>query len=223
MIPQIRGRFILVFFLCFNFIFRIFPQTEPLNAIQYYQIGRDLENQNRMSEANSYYNLAIRICNNEISRNTADNDTYTALCWSLQRQKKYDEVIIWGERALRLFPDEYRILEVMGEADFYLDNYESSLRFMQRYTNSRPRGERAPTAYFFIGEIYRLEGKYRLADMAYTTAVRLEPSVALWWYRLGLVRENSGDTAPARDAYEQALKLNQNYREAAEGLARTNR
>jgi tetratricopeptide (TPR) repeat protein len=175
---------------------------------------------NRMAEADSYYNEAVRICSAEISGNRGTRDSYTVLTWALQRQRKYGEVVNWGNRGLRLYPDDYRIMETMGEAYFYLGNYEASLGYMQRYVNGLPQGERAATAYFFVGEIFRLQEKFLRADIAYTTAVRLEPGLALWWYRLGSVREASGDYAPARDAYERALRLNPAYREADEGLNR---
>jgi tetratricopeptide (TPR) repeat protein len=173
-----------------------------------------------MPEAAPYYAEAVRICNDEISRNLATRDSYAVLVWTLQRQKKYADVIIWGERGLRLYADEYRIVETMGEAYFYLDDYENSLRLMQRYVNTLPQGERASVAYFFIGEIYRLQRKYRHADIAMTMAVRLEPGVALWWYRLGTVRESAGDSVPAIAAYEQALRFNPNYQQARDGLNR---
>jgi tetratricopeptide (TPR) repeat protein len=111
----------------------------------------------------------------------------------------------------------------MGEAYFYLNDYDRSLSFMQRYANALPQGERVSVAYFFIGEIFRLRGQYRHADIAYTTAVRLEPGLALWWYRLATVRESAGDTSPAVEAYERALQLNPNYQEASVGLARVRR
>jgi tetratricopeptide (TPR) repeat protein len=209
---------------------QVFPQTPgssgtgggtaPLSALQNYRIGRDLEARERMQEAAPYYNEAARICNDEISRNMATRDSYSVLAWTLQRQRKYADVITWGERGLRLYADEYRIVETMGEAYFYLDDYDNSLRFMQRYVNTLPQGERTSVAYFFIGETYRLQRKYRHADIAITTAVRLEPGVALWWYRLGTVRESAGDRAPAIAAYEQALRLNPNYQQAQDGLNR---
>jgi cytochrome c-type biogenesis protein CcmH/NrfG len=104
-----------------------------------------------------------------------------------------------------------------------MDDYTASQRFMQRYINGNPQGERVSVAYFFLGEIFRLEGKFRHADMAYTTAVLLEPSLSLWWYRLGSVREAAGDYRPAAEAYEQAVRINPNYREAVDGLARSRR
>ncbi|MDR1286599.1 MAG: tetratricopeptide repeat protein [Treponema sp.] len=206
----------------------VFAQTRQtggnpasMSAMQNYRTGRDLEARGRMSEAERYYGEAIRICQGEVSGNTANRDTYTAITWTLQRQRKYADVITWGERGLRLFADEYRILETMGEAYFYLDDYDRSLSCMQRYANTLPRGERISVAYFFIGEIFRLREKYRHADIAYTTAVRLEPGLSLWWYRLAQVREFLGDRAPATEAYEQAVRLNPNYQEAITGLART--
>jgi tetratricopeptide (TPR) repeat protein len=199
----------------------IAPVSAAASAIQNYRIGRDLEAGNRMAEAERYYNEAIRICRNEVAGNTANRDTYTAITWALQRQRKYADVITWGERGLRLFADEYRILETMGEAYFYLDDYDRSLSCMQRYANLLPQGERISVAYFFIGEIFRLKEKYRHADIAYTTAVRLEPRLPLWWYRLAQVRELLGDRAPATAAYEQAVRINPNYAEAIAGLART--
>lgn len=203
----------------------VFAQTgtgrDERTALQSYRIGRDLEAQNRLQEANTYYNEAVQITNDEISRNMATRDSYTVLTWALQRQGRYVDVLAWGERGLRLYSDEYRIVETMGEAYFYLDDYDNSLRSMQRYANSAPQGERASVAYFFIGEIYRLRRQFYHADIAYTTAVRLEPNIALWWYRLGLAREGAGDTGPAADAYGQAIRLNPNYREALDGLART--
>jgi tetratricopeptide (TPR) repeat protein len=196
------------------------PGLSRVDALQNYRIGRDLESRNRLDEAQVYYNEAVRICNDEIARNASNMDSYTVLTWTLQRQGKYTDVITWGERGLRVNPNDYRIIETMGEAYFYLDNYSESLRFMQRYANSLPQGERTSVAYFFIGEIFRLQRRFRHADIAYTTAVRLDPGSALWWYRLGSVRESAGDAAPAVEAYERALRLNPNYPEASEGLAR---
>ena len=191
------------------------------DALWNYNTGRNLESLNRMSEAEFYYHEAIYISTQEISRNTANRDSYAALTWALQRLRRYAEVITWGERGLRIYSDEYRIIETMGEAYFYLNNHDESLRFMQRYTNSVPQGGRASVAYFFIGEIYRFKGHFRHADIAYTTAVRLEPGNSLWWYRLGTVREAVGDYPQAVSAYERALILNPNYLEANNGLARS--
>jgi tetratricopeptide (TPR) repeat protein len=196
------------------------PPAGPLTAVQNYWIGRELEIRGRMGEANTYYNEAIRICQEEVARNNASRDTYTAITWALRRQERYREVLAWGERGLAIYADEYRIMETMGEACFHLNDYDRSLDYMQRYTSAAPQGDRTSMAYFYIAEIFRLRRQYLHADIAYTTALRLSPEVALWWYRLGSVRESAGDHPNAVPAYQQALRLNPGYSEAAAGLER---
>ena len=222
--------YVLGFVSIFIFFQSVFAQTNPPNpgvsrvsALQSYRTGRDLEGRNRMDEAMRYYNQAVQTCLDEISWNTATGDTYAVFTWTLQRQKQYADVITWGERALQLYPNDYRIIETMGEAYFYLNQYDRSLRFMQRYVNFLPQGDRTSVAYFFIGEIFRLQGKFLHADIAYTTAVQLEPSISLWWYRLGTVREAAGDFTAAVQAYERAVRLNPDYQEARAGLGRSRR
>jgi tetratricopeptide (TPR) repeat protein len=217
------------FFALFPFLFALFAfpvfsqetQSAALTAMQHYRTGRNLEAGGRMEEATVHYDEAVRICQEEVSRNAANSDTYTAAIWTLVRQQKYREAVTWGDRGIGLYGGDYRIVEAMGEAYFYLDDYSRSLASMQRYVNAMPQGERSSVAYFFIGEIYRLSGKYRYADIAYTTAVRLEPGLALWWYRLASVRELAGDYHPAVEAYQQALRINPGYTEAGAGLARS--
>ncbi|GHV28643.1 hypothetical protein AGMMS4952_12860 [Spirochaetia bacterium] len=202
----------------------VFSQTASRpDALRSYTTGRDLESRGRLDEANQHYDEAVRICRDEIAQNGSNMDSYTVLTWTLQRQKKYAEVITWGQRGLDANGVDYRIIETMGEAYFYLNRYEDSLRSMQRYVNSVPQGQRSSVAYFFIGEIFRLQRKFHRADIAYTTAVRIDPGAALWWFRLGSVREEAREWQPAMEAYQRALRLNPNYREAAEGLERSRR
>jgi tetratricopeptide (TPR) repeat protein len=214
-------RFSLLLLVFFSFHFPAEAQSpEKESALTIYQTGRDLEARNRRAEADPYYNEAIRICNEEVARNEATSETYTVISWTLLRQNKYADVVTWGERGLRLYPNEYRIIEALGEAWFYLGDYKRSLSFFQRYTSVIPNGERTSIAYFFIGEIYRLTQRYRHADIAYTTAVRLSPNVPLWWYRLALAREGAGDRDQAIEAVQRAISLDPNYQNAIDALAR---
>jgi tetratricopeptide (TPR) repeat protein len=220
--PLVLAVFAALFFTGFS----LFAQTQESprpDALQNYRIGRDLEGRGRMDEAGVYYDEAIRICTEELSRSPSNMDSYTVLTWAMLRRRRYSEVIRWGEQGLRYNAGDFRIIETMGEAYFYLNDYVRSLAFMQRYVNAMPRGERASTAYFFMGEVYRNQRKYLHADIAYTTAVTLESSMALWWFRLGSVRESAGEFAAAVEAYERALALNPNYRDAGEGLERARR
>jgi tetratricopeptide (TPR) repeat protein len=197
-------------------------QTSRPDALAAYNTGRDLESRGRTDEAERYYRDAVRICNEEIAANVGNADTYAVLTWTLQRQRKYNEVISSGERSLRLGND-LRVIETMGEAYFYLGNYDASRKQMERYVNALPQGGRTAVAYFFMGEIFRLQGNNLSADIAYTTALHLEGgSSALWWFRLGTVREAARDYRAAVTAYESAVKLGRGA-DAADGLARCRR
>ena len=72
------------------------------DALAKYQPRRASESAGRTATANAEYEEAIRICQNEISQRIATRDTYTVMCWTLQRQKKYREVISWVDTGLRL-------------------------------------------------------------------------------------------------------------------------
>jgi tetratricopeptide (TPR) repeat protein len=215
---RIRLMSIMLLFCCC--LAPVYAQTRP-DALASYNTGRDLESRGRMDDATTYYNEAVRICQEELAQNANNIESYVVLTWTLQRQLRYNDVISYGERALRINANEYRINEIMGEAYFYLDRWNDSMACMRRYVDANPRGGRASVAYFFIGEIFRYQQKYHYADIAYTTAVQLERYNSLWWYRLGSVREAAQEYGPAAEAYRQALNLNPNYGEASSGLERT--
>ena len=193
-------------------------QEKP-DALKSYRHGRDLEAVGRMEDAKGAYGEAINICKEDLVVNPRNMDAYTIFGWSLVRMGKYRETVDICQEALKISND-HRIVETMGEAYFYLGNYKESIRNMEKYTDAAPRGERISTAYFFIGETYRITRQYNRADIAYSAAVHLEPAIALWWFRLGTVRETVGDKIGASDAYRRAVKLRPDYQDANEGLKR---
>jgi len=218
---KLRRRLFLSTLLVLSFsVLPIYAQDKP-DALKTYRLGRDLEAQGRSADANLRYDEAVAICKDEISQNATNMDSYTVLVWSLLRQKKYRDAVDWGQKGLKINPNDHRVIEAIGEAYFYLDDYKESLKAMQKYVDGAPQGERVSVAYFFMGEIYRIQRQSRHADIAYTTAVNLEPSMSLWWYRLGMVREAIGEYAAAVKAYEQAVRLSPNYKDAVEALDRT--
>lgn len=219
-------KFKLVFAFAFSLIFfagsvnfAFAQEQQRPDALRSYRQGRDFEGRGRTEEAERAYNEAIEICLQDLEANPANMDAYTIYCWSLVRLNRWQEVIDLGRTALAIREDP-RVIEAMGEAYFYLDNYNESLRNMERYADILPGGDRIATAYFFMAEIYRLTGRYNLAEFAYTTAVYYEPGLPLWWYRLGTVREETGDTSGAVAAYDRAVRLQPGFRDTAERLRR---
>lgn len=196
----------------------VFAQDKP-DALKMYRNGRDLEAAGRLDDAKGMYTRSIEICLEDLISNPKNMDAFTIHGWALIRLGKYQETVKVCIDALKVSPDS-RITETLAEAYFYQGNYKDSLKNMEKYIDAAPRGERISTAYFFVGEIYRINKQYNRAEIAYSAAVYLEPAISLWWYRLGTVRESVGDNPFAIEAYQRALRLRPDYKAATEGLSR---
>lgn len=194
-------------------------QEKP-DALKLYREGRDFETAGKTSEARAKYQRSADVCRLELKENSKNIESYVVLGWALIRLGQYTEVISISNEALKISPREYRIIESLAEGYFYIDNYTESLKYFEQYLHALPNGDRASTAYFFVGDIFRLTGRYEHADIAYSTALIKSPNMALWWYRLGSVRELAGKKAEAKAAYEKALQYRPIYQEASDAIRR---
>ena len=208
---------LLILFLCF--VTLLSAQEHP-DALSAYRTGRSLESSGKIDAAYDKFKEASDICLAELQENSRNMESYVVLCWSFFRMGKYHESLDYSKKALKINPNEYRIIENLGETYFYLKNYSESLKCFEEYVDNLPHGDRISSAYFFIGEIYRIIKKPNHADIAYSYAVREEPDIALWWYKQGLVREETANVAGAKAAYNRALALNPSYTEARNALNR---
>lgn len=194
--------------------------AQQADALQLYRQGRDLEYAGKEAEAEAKYLESVKICDAELAATPTRMDAFAVKAWSLQRLKRYSEVIEVGTAGLKISSD-MRLVEVMGEAYFYLNDMTSSLRYMQRYTDNSPEtADRISTAYFFMAEAYFKLKKWEHADIAYTMALAKDPNTPRWWYRLGQVREFKGELKPALAAYERAIALQPSLTEAVQGRDR---
>ncbi len=166
------------------------------------------------------YEEAIAVCLEELEAMPRRMDAHVVLGWSLLRLGRYEEALERGREAYRIAPGDYRIIEILGEANFYLGNNLRALQHFEEYTVLAPTGDRIDMVYYFMGEIFIRLGEYNHADIAFTTAVYHSPNIARWWSRLGYAREMAADYVYALEAYNQALELNPSYNEALRGKDR---
>jgi tetratricopeptide (TPR) repeat protein len=211
-------RFFAIVLLISAALMAVGAQDRP-DALKLYRNGRDLDATGRIADAKTAYEQAIEVCKQDLIDNPNNMDAYTIYGWSLVRLGKYKESTDICLDGLKVSQDA-RVMETLGEGYFYTGNYKDSLKYLEKYIDAAPKGERISTAYFFVGEIYRLTKLYNHAEFAYSAAVFLEPSISLWWYRLGSVRESVGDKTRAGEAYQRALKLRPDYKEASDGANR---
>ncbi len=166
------------------------------------------------------YESAIKICEQEIANNPQNIDSHCVLCWSLVRNRQYAAGEQRATEARKLAPTDVRLIEILGEAKFYLGKNAAAMELFQQYVENAKNGARLGNAYYYMGEIYIRQAKYQHADIAMTASVHTEPLVDYWWTRCGYAREMAGSYASALEAYNKALELNSAQTDAARGKER---
>ena len=164
---------------------------------------------------------AIVICEGEIKENPANMDSYCVLCWSLIASKQYLQAEERATQARKINAYDIRLMEVLGEAKYFLGKNVEALNMFQRYVaNATENSLRYGRVYFYMGEIYIKLSKFQHADIALSTAVRSEPLRDDWWARLGYAREQCKNYVSAILAYNQALTINPAQYDASRGKER---
>ena len=170
---------------------------------------------------NGKFREAILVCEAELQENPNRIESYVVMCWSLVKNKQYNEAEIRALYGLKISQYDLRLIEILGEARYYLGKNQAAMEQFERYVANAPEsGSRVGSAYYFMGEIYIRQAKYQHADMAFTAAVKKEPLLDKWWVRLGYAREMAKNYYEAMDAYDEALRLNSSSIDAERGRSR---
>lgn len=185
----------------------LFAQTTQKDALVLYHNGK--------------YKESVQVCEEELKENPNRVESYVVMCWSLVKNKQYAEAEQRATEGLAISPYDLRLIEIQGEARYYLGKNASAMEQFQKYVASAAdSGARVGTAYYLMGEIYIRQARYQHADIAISSAVKKEPLIDSWWIRLGYTREMAGNYYEALEAYDEALRLNSTSVEAASGRER---
>jgi tetratricopeptide (TPR) repeat protein len=198
-----------VYFFLLVAISAVYSQNRPPDALAEYRAGN--------------YDRAIQICRSEIDENPNNLESHVVICWSLIRLNRYEEALRFARLGRAIHRFDVRLAEIMGEIHYFQGMNNEALQYFQEYANLSPEGQRIDWVYYYMGEIYIRQGKFRHADIALSTAVHWVPGNAAWWVRLAYTRENAGDLSSAIEAYERALSLNPQLNDAQRGLDRIRR
>jgi tetratricopeptide (TPR) repeat protein len=182
-----------------------FAQEKP-DALELYKGGKYLE--------------AIKVCQEELAESPKNIDSYVVLGWSQLKLRRYAEALETAETADGISPHDPRLVQIMGEAKYYLGRIEDALASLEEYVRLRPGGDRIARVYWLMGECFISLKEYQNADIAISTALYHEENNAGWWARLGYARELANDLKLARDAFDRALRLDPNLIDAQRGKER---
>ena len=170
---------------------------------------------------NGRYPESIAVCEQELAENPNRIESYVVMCWALVKNRQYSEAEQRANDGLKLSPYDLRLIEILGEARYYLGKNNGAMEQFQKYVASAPEsGSRVGSAYYYMGEIYIRQARYQHADIALSAAIKKEPLFERWWIRLGYAREMAGNYYQAVEAYDEALHLNKSSVEAERGRAR---
>jgi len=170
---------------------------------------------------NGKYAEAIEVCEEELQEDPNRLSSYIVMCWSLVKSKQYSQAEQRALEGLAVSPYDLKLIEILGEAKYYLGKNTGAMEQFQKYVASAPdSSSRVGSAYYFMGEIYIKQGRYQHADMAFTSACRKDPLIDRWWVRLGYAREMAGNYDESHKAYEEALRLNSSNVDASAGRER---
>ena len=185
----------------------IFAQTQQKDALVLYHNGK--------------YKESVQVCEEELKENPNRVDSYVVMCWSLVKNKQYAEAEQRATEGLGVSAYDLRLIEVLGEARYYLGKNNGAMEQFQKYVASaNDSSSRLGTAYYFMGEIYIRQGRYQHADISLSSAVKKEPLIDNWWIRLGYAREMAGNYLESLEAYDEAVRLNPSSVDASRGRER---
>jgi tetratricopeptide (TPR) repeat protein len=190
-------------------VFNVQAQNRPPDALAEYRAGN--------------FERAVQICRTEIDENPNNLEAHVVICWALIRLNRYEEALSFARAGRALHRFDVRIIESLGEIYYFQGQNNEALQFFQEYASLAPEGARIEQVYYYMGEIFIRQGKFRHADIALSTAVHWMPGNAAWWVRLAYTRENAGDLSKAIEAYERALSLNAQLSDAQRGIDRIRR
>jgi len=190
-------------------------------ALSLFWEGRRLENlETRQAESQLAFQRSLAMTERLLSADPANSDLQTLKTWNLFRLHRYTDTVVYAQSVLNTRQD-YRIIETMAEALYFLGKNEEALAAFSRYfTLSPDNDDRRSSAYYYVGEVYFRIKKYEHADIAISMAVTLEKNMYYWWYRLGLVKEILGQYRQAYDAFNASLALRSNFQPALEAKER---
>lgn len=126
---------------------------------------------------------------------------------NLEKEKKAIKIYKKGlkllEKDLVRSPNDENILNLIGEVNNRLGNYEDAIEFSQRASNINPKSEHHLHS---IGLAYKKIGDYDNAIAFYEKALNYNPKHSYAWFDLGEIYEKLNDSEKAIDCYEKAVE-----------------
>lgn len=194
-------------------------QKEPNNAALLYRYAFELHKANKLSEAVTYYNQALKL-------NPKNEDTYMNLAQAYKQQGNYDKARTLLTEAKGLFPENTTIKKQLSAIDsetaslLYSDatklfNQKKYQEAINLYNKIVPA---TAESLFGIGASYQALGNNAKAAEYYVKSLKLDANNADTAYYAALAYSNAGDFAQAKTYAKKSLALEANNKNAKDLL-----
>jgi tetratricopeptide (TPR) repeat protein len=192
----------------------------PDDAASYSLLGAAYLQQARETGDPAYYLKAEAVLGEALARAPEDAETLTTLGTLALAQHRFQDALMYGQRALALNPYSHRPLAVITDAQVELGQYAAAADSAQRLVDRRPD----LASYARVSYLRELYGDVDGATQAMEAAAQAGsgvPEHAAWTRtQLGLLRASHGDLAGGQADFEAALRAIPGYIPAQAGLAR---
>lgn len=177
----------------------------------------------QMSEANALmvdgkYADAVDLYQQVLNSEPDNVEALAGLGMAYARLMKNDAADEQFAKALQLDPNN--AVSHCGKAVVFLNRLETAADATERKKLLRDAGRecnkaldadaRVVEAHYLLGKVYREEGRFDLAEQAFTGATRLDPDYSNAFAALGAVQSQREEYAQAAESLKKAISLNAN-------------
>lgn len=148
--------------------------------------------------------------------------SYAVMGWSYIALRQWKNALEIALVAETLNPDDVRIIQIIGEAYYQLNNDEKAKEYFSRYLVAAPQGKLKSWVYYFLGDIYKRNDQYHKAVISYKTALYLDEEHVEWWFSLADLYDKMHNIASEQEVYRKILVLDDNNQEAKRKLHELN-
>ena len=180
--------------------------VDPEDASTLFHLGQICAELGTAEESRKYLSRLL-----EAGRPPCDcmRAVFATLCELALAEGKFQEALAIADRALAMFPRNPRLMYLLAEALYELDQYaaaESALREIinlpetLEYHAGAPNQLQRKLAPQSLGELLRIQGKYAAAEAVLRKVVTEFPDHTIAWHTLGRVYVDTGNVPKLDEA-----------------------
>lgn len=165
---------------------------------QAYQAGLEQLRQGSLIAAEASFNQALII-------NPKLQDARLQLVGLLQQQMKFAKAEEYLQQGLSLTPGNLDLRKIYARLLLHDRRQSEAIDLLK--TKPVPSVVQDLEYHALLAAMYRESGQFNAASSIYAQLLQVRPQEALWWMGMAISLEQSGNSDPARDAYQKAVSL----------------